>query len=289
MEAEDLTIPKFLRRQPGASSDPGQVVGETKTMVFLEPWEIRLNKVEPEELREHIRKRVRAGKASSKWLVASEYNTERDVELFVESMRAKLEERKIKEQERAEAAKKRLETVREMSPTHGMIPLRKILEEMGDKAPRRGHAKMAIDLAKLDHVKYHFPNNSPVTLARVKQVLSEYVPPKSTRAAKVEYDASYVIQWSGKNPKKEGTDAHGRWEKLKQHHGKTVGQYGEADGNMTTLKNALAKGNVTFKGVKLEKAEPKKEKTGESKARHKRKDSDKNRPRKNGAKTKKRR
>jgi hypothetical protein len=46
------------------------------------------------------------------------------------------------------------------------------------------------------------------------------------------------------NPKKAGTDAHGRWETLFKFDGKTVEQFLDNGGNPTTLKNAVAQGYV---------------------------------------------
>jgi hypothetical protein len=55
-----------------------------------------------------------------------------------------------------------------------------------------------------------------------------------------------VIRFGGKNPKKEGTAAHKRWEMLIAHEGKTVDAYQKARGNPTTLKNAILSGHVTL-------------------------------------------
>lgn len=52
------------------------------------------------------------------------------------------------------------------------------------------------------------------------------------------------------NPKKAGTGAHGRWEKLFAHCGGTVATYREAGHNMETLANAVAKGYVVIEGGK---------------------------------------
>lgn len=46
------------------------------------------------------------------------------------------------------------------------------------------------------------------------------------------------------NPKKAGSDAHARWALLFTMNGKTVKEYAEAKGNLTTLENAVKKGNV---------------------------------------------
>lgn len=52
------------------------------------------------------------------------------------------------------------------------------------------------------------------------------------------------------NPKKEGSDAWGRWEVLFAHcDGQTVGEYIKNHGNPTTLQNAVAKGWVKVKGM----------------------------------------
>jgi len=52
-----------------------------------------------------------------------------------------------------------------------------------------------------------------------------------------------------KNPKKEGSDAHFRWNLLFQHDGKTVGAFIGQGGNPTTLKNAVKRGNVKVEGM----------------------------------------
>jgi hypothetical protein len=51
------------------------------------------------------------------------------------------------------------------------------------------------------------------------------------------------------NPKKEGTDAWGRWEIMFSHDGQTVASYIKNHGNPTTLINACAKGWVKVKGI----------------------------------------
>lgn len=52
------------------------------------------------------------------------------------------------------------------------------------------------------------------------------------------------------NPKKEGSDAWGRWEVLFAHcEGQTVGEFIKNHGNPTTLKNAVTKGWVKVKGM----------------------------------------
>jgi len=51
-----------------------------------------------------------------------------------------------------------------------------------------------------------------------------------------------TIRFKGKNPKKAGSAAYGRWALLKQHHGKTVDEFIEAGGNHLTLRNAIRSG-----------------------------------------------
>lgn len=248
---DDLDIPPFLRRKPGVQRETAtpETVTAASAKEFLEPWQIELAKIEPPEFRAYVEEKMRQGRFARRWLVPRDpAHTTRDVDLTVQHFRAKFEERAARVAASAEAAKKRLETVREMSPTHGMVPLRKILEEMGDAAPRRSHAKTAIDEAKLEHVRYHFPRGSPVIIARVRQVLAEFAPPE--RGAKPEFDENLIMRWSGKNPKKEGTDAYARWEKLRKHDGRTVGQFLADDGNPTTLRNALTRGSVKLEESK---------------------------------------
>lgn len=52
------------------------------------------------------------------------------------------------------------------------------------------------------------------------------------------------IVWVGPNPKKEGTEAHARWEKLKSYDKKSVESYLFDKCNPTTLANALKAGKV---------------------------------------------
>ena len=47
-------------------------------------------------------------------------------------------------------------------------------------------------------------------------------------------------------PKKPGTAAHGRWTVLWEHDGKTIAAYTKANGNLTTLQNAMSKSYVTI-------------------------------------------
>ncbi len=56
--------------------------------------------------------------------------------------------------------------------------------------------------------------------------------------------AGRIVVANSTNPKKAGTGAHKRWALLFSHDGKTVAEYVRARGNVTTLANAMAKGNV---------------------------------------------
>jgi len=53
----------------------------------------------------------------------------------------------------------------------------------------------------------------------------------------------------GKNPKKEGSSAWGRWQLLFQHEGKTVRDFIAAHGNPTTLRNAVKSKHVAVEGM----------------------------------------
>jgi hypothetical protein len=83
---------------------------------------------------------------------------------------------------------------------------------------------------------------------------AEQAKAKRTKETKVtapsRIDEAEVIRFGGKNPKKEGTAAHKRWEMLISYDGKTVGAYHKAKGNPTTLRNAIVSGHVTLETEK---------------------------------------
>ena len=158
-------------------------------------------------------------------------------------------------EERRLAGIERLKGMRgpkKVNPLEGLVPLRTVLEKMGDKAPTRKNAMRAIEAAKLEHTKFHFQPGA-ITLARVENALMSYVPPVKARGGgaggpKPEFDSGAVIQFPGDNPKKEGSAPFERWSLLKKHHGKTVAVFLEAGGNPVTLKNALLTKHATLKG-----------------------------------------
>ena len=229
--AED-GIPAFLRvenRRGTAAPRKETKVAEAPSEEAIEDSPL-LQKLTT-EARKLFLENVRRGRARLHWLEDDSVAAHWQEKLVVaEAKRAANKERLA--ELRARAPKK-------VSPLRGLIKLKQILREMGNEAPRRRHAIAAIDAAKLEHLRYHFPN-APVTLARVKQVIRDYVPPVSSRGSKKpEFDAALHIKFSGDNPKKPGSSAHARWELLIKHSGKTVGDFLAAGGNPVTLKNAL--------------------------------------------------
>ena len=66
--------------------------------------------------------------------------------------------------------------------------------------------------------------------------------PKGKKAAAAPQGTIRVL--NATNPKRAGTPAHARWAALYAHDGKTVAAYAAARGNLTTLRNAVAKKHV---------------------------------------------
>lgn len=250
-EDDNLDIPDFLRvanRKKTKYEARDQVTFDAPP----EPWEVALASVQPPEFREYLVERMRKGQFMQRWLVVDEKrgHYQANVDEALASWRAKFEERAAKAEQQRAAARERLAAIpRKPSATKGLVPLRQILRDMGDAAPSRRTAVMAVEAAKLIHVKYHWPN-SPVTLAHVRQAIESFQPPPKT--SKVVFAREDVIRWQGPNPKKVGSAAHARWEFLEKHHGKTVGAYEDADGNLTTLKNAIALGRANLEKGKID-------------------------------------
>lgn len=161
--------------------------------------------------------------------------------------RALIEEtRAEKERKKTEREEKRAETramrPKRVSAVAGLVPLKKILADMAEKAPRRRHAIVAIDAAKIEHTKYHFVD-SVATLARVRRALEDQLPPdRRRRAAASEFPPeAKIVVLVRKNPRREGSGAHDRMQKVMGSHRATVAQFLESGGNPTTLQNAVAK------------------------------------------------
>lgn len=249
-DVDDTSIPDFLL----AKNRKQQAREELKTLKIeetVDAWRAALDAVKPDEFREFIDENIRRGRFERRWLVPddSRYYFQADVDATTKHWRSKFEERAERDRLNREAAAKRLAAVPRLpSPTKGMIPLRELLAEMGEDAPRRGHARAAVDAARLEHVKYHFPR-SVVTLAHVRQTILSYVPPASAgRGVKSVFNETQTISFEGKNPKKEGTGAHERWKKLIGHSGHEVGVFLRDGGNPTTLQNAIKSGRAKLVG-----------------------------------------
>lgn len=84
------------------------------------------------------------------------------------------------------------------------------------------------------------PNEDPATRRLRDSIAADSRKPKASAFSN---DASIVIV-KNKNPKKEGSDAWGRWALLLAGGHATVGAFLAASGNPTTLKNAVASGHV---------------------------------------------
>ena len=229
---DNLDIPDFLRVENRPANWKTAHKSTAAAVQAVDPTQAKINALKPPEFGAYIRTSWRRGRFNYNWLDNPE---------TMATFRRMFTEDKEKAERRAEDNRRRLAEAREMrvNPLKGLVPLRDILAGLGDKAPRRKHACAAIDEAKLEHTRYYFQPGE-VTLARVRQVLLKYVPPVKVRGAPLEFPPTAVIRFRGENPKREGTDAHARWEKLRQHNGMTVDKYIASGGNPTTLKNAIA-------------------------------------------------
>jgi hypothetical protein len=219
---DDLSIPDFLRAKRGSrAADP-----LPQTRAALAETDPRLARLTP-QLQEYVTKhRIRLS-----WL---------DDPKTLAMLTEQHDEWAARKEASRQANRARLAAIpRKVSPLRGLIPLRQILQEMGDAAPKRRHAIAAIDASKMIHTRYHW-TNSPVELAHVRRVIAEFVPPVKAKGEKPQFDESAVIRWLGDgNPKKAGTGAHARWDVLIRHGGKTVGEFLAAGGNPVTLQNAI--------------------------------------------------
>lgn len=264
-EPDDFSIPAFLRAENRKGGGKTKEVRETKKEDFsnLPGMDAlaegsrafvtrQLESIPPDSaavLRglepvvcAYIVREVSKCRFNMKWL-----NETAGLAIFAKKAQ-EAEERKLANVERL----KNMTREKRVNAFEGLVPLRDILEKMGDKAPTRKNAMRAVDAANLEHRKYHF-EPGVVTLARVENILQSYVPPVKARAAggggpKPEFDGHAVIQFPGDNPKKEGTGPHGRWKFLKDHHGKTVEVFLKGGGNPVTLANALKSKHATLKG-----------------------------------------
>jgi len=102
MRSDDLSIPDFLlvKNRPARVAEKSE--GETPAAPAREQWEIALDRVEPEGLRQFIAARIKSGKFMSHWLVPDGVRRfDRDVEESISSQREKYEAR-IKEPEKKE-------------------------------------------------------------------------------------------------------------------------------------------------------------------------------------------
>lgn len=249
---DDLSIPDFLlvRNRPksatraAATAETGD---ESPPPPAPEPWRKALDGVQPPEFREFLETCIRRGRFERRWLDIGYMKFQKCVDEQLAAFRVQYDESLEKaERRREQLAKLRENRPRKVNPLAGLVPLRAILEELGDKAPKRRHAMTAIEEAKLAHTKFHFPN-SPVTLAHVRQVILKYRPPERTRGERPAYSPEATILFEGDNPKRAGSPAHARWELLRSHHKKTVGQFLAADGNPITLRNAIEQGRAKLK------------------------------------------
>jgi hypothetical protein len=232
---ERLDIPDFLRveNRPKSKRRKENATSTTVAPPTAEPIDPRLTALSP-PVREYVEELVRTGRAQLHWL-----DDPGTIKTFEEKVRLREERR---ERERLALARKRENFPKKTSPLKGLVPLHQILKEMGGSAPKRRHARAAVDEAKLEHTKYHFQPGE-VTLARVRQVISRYQPPQRGRGKRPDFPEAAIIRWvGGANPKKAGSAPHERWELLIAHSGRSVGQFVAAGGNTQTLANAIKGG-----------------------------------------------
>lgn len=139
-------------------------------------------------------------------------------------------------------------------PYEGMIALKVLLGQMTPPVKRR-HAVRAIEEAKLIHKKLHFRREDAEL---VKSTIRKWSPPPSKRRVEKTalLDRGLTIRYTAKdNPKKPGTGAHERWEKLRSFSGRTVGEYLDDGGNPATLLNAVSQGRAEMTDAKAERAD----------------------------------
>ena len=89
------------------------------------------------------------------------------------------------------------------------------------------------------------PKEDPAT-TRLREVIGavDKGQRRATKAAEKAALSGTIARLKDGNPKKAGTGAHKRWAVLFEHVGKTVEDYAQARGNMTTLENAIKAGYV---------------------------------------------
>jgi hypothetical protein len=138
-----------------------------------------------------------------------------------------------------------------INPLAGLIPLKQILAEMGESAPRRRHAMLAIESAGLVHTRFHFEPGE-ATLARVRRALEQYRPEKKERGARPPEGVIRLLTQT--NPKRAGTGGHERFALLMRCDGRTTSEFAAAGGNPRTLLNAVADGRARIDDTKRRKS-----------------------------------
>lgn len=85
----DLSIPDFLLVKNRKDTDA--VSEDVKTTAYVEPWEMALRKLEPEDFRRFLLDRMRRGRFEKRWLVVDLARSQSDVDWTVVHWRAKFE------------------------------------------------------------------------------------------------------------------------------------------------------------------------------------------------------
>lgn len=258
----ELEIPKFLRRKPepkrGRRSPPVRQPGaEDAPSAAREPQKlervwltdvVRLAETTAEE----SGMMLDAGILPRRW-----YRGDPDGE-EVASLHIRVSAARFKKQQKEEKAEIReAKTEAKLARYAGKRTLEEILVGM------KNVTYSPPDLATAKRATRHLPRDkwwfAADIIDKVRQAIKEYKPGQGRAAAKIEdVDRSATMTFGGKNPKKSGTDAHGRWETLKSYSGRTVGEYlADRGSNPTTLKNAIKSGHVLLATVAREtEAEP---------------------------------
>lgn len=232
----DLELPKFLRVTPNEEAkrrahwDKMIKEGKVTTVTSEKPATVMLTPLVrlAENAAEEAGFSIRKGVVPRRWA---------DDKKMVAELHAHLEEA---HQKAAESLRRFRESQADKpKPYEGMIALKVLLGQMKPPVKRR-HAIRAIEEAKLIHKKYHFQREEAEL---VKNTIRKWTPPPKTqrRSVSVDLDRGKTIRYTAKeNPKKPGSSAHARWEKLIGFSGKTVGEYLDDKGNPTTLLNAVS-------------------------------------------------
>jgi hypothetical protein len=167
---------------------------------------------------------------------------------LIAEMEAEKERRRVeREARRAEEKERR---PRRTNPLRGLVPLKEILAGMGEGAPRRRHAMLAIESAGLVHTRFHFEPGE-ATLARVRRALEQYRPEKKKRGARPPEGVIRLLTQT--NPKRAGTGGHERFALLMRCDGRTTSEFAAAGGNPRTLLNAVADGRARIDDTKRRK------------------------------------